>query len=359
MSLKPKVVISILHIPHLNFFKNAIFELEKLNLEVHLIVRPRGNLEKVFKAELGDRKYKIIGKHSETFTGKIFDIIKRDFELIKYLKTLGNFVGLSCGDHCLTHACKILGNPSISFSDDLLEYKMGYYLFKYTCDSIVIPDSIPISRDNVFKFKGSKQLAYLHPKYFTPSSSVLEEYNVKENNYVFMREISNSSLNYSHLETGISKKLIRAIRNKGYKILLSLEDKSKAHKYSKFCQILKEPVSDIFSLIKFAAFSICSGDSMARESGVLGTPCVYVGGRDMHILEDLYKRDIIFNANSVSSAISIVENIIEHNLKTISLESSENAIKNEWHDTTQVILDHTFYRISGEKSLISKYRGNN
>ena len=25
---------------------------------------------------VGDRKYKIIGKHSETFTGKIFDIIK-------------------------------------------------------------------------------------------------------------------------------------------------------------------------------------------------------------------------------------------------------------------------------------------
>ena len=292
---QPTVVISILHIPHLNFFINLIKLLEKKGIEMIIIIRPRGRLLDVFKSELPNTEYILIGHHKSSFIGKIWDIIYRDIALCKLLKKIDFSVAISCGDHCLTHATRILSKPSISFSDDLLEYKMGYYLFKYTCEKIVIPDSIPISRNNVFKYKGSKQLSYLHPNYFTPKRKVLSEYSINENKYVFMREIKTNTLNYNHLKSGISLELCKKIRNKGYSIILSLEDKSKKRAFSKYCTLLEEPVSDIFSLMYFSAFSICSGDSVARECSFLGVPTIYLGGRNMFILQEMYDKKLMFN----------------------------------------------------------------
>jgi len=46
---------------------------------------------------------------------------------------------------------------------------------------------------------------------------------------------------------------------------------------------LKEPVSDIHSLIYYSRALISSGDSMAREACVLGVPAYYCGGRRMAV----------------------------------------------------------------------------
>jgi hypothetical protein len=64
-------------------------------------------------------------------------------------------------------------------------------------------------------------------------------------------------------------------------VVLSLEDKSLQQRYPSSWIILKEPVSDIHSLIYYSRLVVSSGDSMAREGAMLGVPAVYCGIRDM------------------------------------------------------------------------------
>ena len=78
----------------------------------------------------------------------------------------------------------------------------------------------------------------------------------------------------------------------------------------------------------------------------------------MYILDDLYKRDLIFSANSDDELLKHVNFITNNNVKSSSFKNSVKAIRNEWDDTTQVILDHTMFRMEGDNhSLIEKYEG--
>jgi predicted glycosyltransferase len=107
--------------------------------------------------------------------------------------------------------------------------------------------------------------------------------------------VSNKSFNYYNQEDAIVCSFSHEI-NPDRTVVLSLEDKSIAHKFPKHWIILEEPVADIHSLIYYSKLVVSSGDSMAREGAMLGVPSIYCGIRemkankllmDLHILEHL------------------------------------------------------------------------
>ncbi len=70
---------------------------------------------------------------------------------------------------------------------------------------IIIPDVFPVEGKKVLKYHGCKECAYLSTDYFTPELKTLEQFNVKENEYVFIRLISHTSFNYIGNESAASK----------------------------------------------------------------------------------------------------------------------------------------------------------
>jgi len=70
---------------------------------------------------------------------------------------------------------------------------------------MVVPNFFP-SKGNVLKYNGFKELAYLHPNYFVPNKKILEDYDLEQDKYVFIREVSKGSLNYKNVPPiGLSK----------------------------------------------------------------------------------------------------------------------------------------------------------
>lgn len=123
-----------------------------------------------------------------------------------------------------------------------------------------------------------KEWAYLNPRTFRPNVEVLKQYGVKEKEYMFLREVSVGTINYTGQESGAILG-IKDMIPKGMKVLLSLEEKKRRGEYPEDWILLQEPIEDIHSLIYYAAGLVSSGDSMAREAALMGVPAYYLGIR--------------------------------------------------------------------------------
>lgn len=349
------VVIDIAHYPHVNFYKHAIEALTEKDINVHVVLRPRGKLVDIFQKECHNVPFVLIGQYRETILGKMVDMINRDIAFLRYLSKIKFDAGTGFGSINIAHTTRFFGKPAIIFGDDT-ENKLGHYLVKLFAPIVVRPKCVPPAQKNLLKYNGFKELAYLHPNHFTPDKKALEPYNLNPYEYVFIREVSSASLNYRRLEMGKLSKILDYLREMDLKILLSIEDKSLIYLFKDHCIILKEPVEDIHSLLHFASLTLSSGDSMARESCLVGTPAIYSGGRDMAINNELIKRSCMFKVEDEKSIKNTVEYIINNDIKKEVEARIKNAIEHEWEDTTQVILDVLLGTIYKDDSLIEKYK---
>lgn len=336
-----KIIIDIHHPADINFFRNAINILIRNGITIELTVRPRGNIVSIMKKELPNIPFKIIGMHYVSIHKKIFYCMKREIELLFFLKQTKFDVGIAFGPE-ICYVSRLLGKPSIAFTDDF-EYKLSFYSSKFAASRFIIPDYIPVTGTNVHKFKGLKELAYLHPKYFKPNKNILKNFNLNPYGYVFIREVvfiiedSNSSLNHQ----GSSSKLheiVQYFEEIGFQVVMSLEDKTLIQEFKDNCIVLKEPVEDFHSLLSFAALTISSGDTVARESCLVGTPAIYTGGRNMSVNSEFIKKECMFMVNNALDLRKTIKYIIENNLKSNVMKLIDYDIKNTWDDVTEVIV---------------------
>ena len=133
--------------------------------------------------------------------------------------------------------------------------------------------------------------------------------------------------------------MVNKIKKKGLSIILSLEDKKLTDDYIDDCIILEEPVSDIYSLLYYSLFAVSSGDTVARETALLGVPTIYTGGRAMVVNEALVAAELMFESTNVKEIIAFMDTLTIDKRKK-NRENSVNLIENKWENTTSVILKH-------------------
>lgn len=88
----------------------------------------------------------------------------------------------------------------------------------------------------------------------------------------------------------------------------------------------------------FALLTISSGDTMARESCLTGTPVIYTGGRYMSVNTELVRKGVFFEPDSDHTVMDLVTMIRTANIKEKTGETVRQALLNEWEDTTEVIV---------------------
>jgi len=327
----------LVHPSDVNLFKNAINKLHLQGHRIFLTLRERGKLSVIAKTELGSFEISTIGKHEKGFIKKLAALIRREVDLFRYLKR--NQINITVNQSFSSViSCKILKIPFINFEDDF-EYKLAFHYARLFSTRDIMPDFIPAKGRNIFKYHGFKELAYLHPEEFRPNKNAPVDFGLTPLNYVFIREISNISLNYANVKSYLDK-VIELIDLKGLPILLSLEDKGLSGKFADRCTILQEPINDIYSLIANSLFTISSGDTMAREACLMSTPTIYTGGRAMLMNTPLIEKGIMFKADTFEEITSLVDFFLaDENAIKIRSEAAK-ILSREWENTTEVILKH-------------------
>ena len=325
------------HPVDVNVFKNAVRILAAEGHHIFITYRARGILKRVVETELGDFHPVRIGKHHRSsFLMKVVGQLYRDCHFIPFYRR--NRIDLSVGTSTNVISAWIMRIPHLAFEDDI-EYKLTFTHANLFATRHIMPDYIELKKKNIHHYRGLKELAYLHPRYYSPRLEELDPYGLKPEEYVFIRKIARVSLNYRK-EDDLSLTAIKKIRSLGLKVLLSLEDKREREIFEDDCIILQEPIRDIFSLIKFALFCVSSGDSVAREACLLGTPTIYTGRREMRVNTDLIDLGCLFKEDTEEAILNRIGQLASRREKDNIGSAVKVKIERDWEDVTQMIIRH-------------------
>ncbi len=335
-----KIVVDMWHPAGVNFYKHALGILSREHqADIELLVLRRGRLLSILQHECPGLPCTVMGDHKTSAPAKVLGLAGRIVRLLSYLRRRQFDVATCFGGLSISPVTFLLRKPSVIFEDDI-DPRLGFWLYRHFSTRVTLPAHIPVHGKNIFTYRGFKELAYLHPRYYQPSEPALEPYCLKSKDYVFLREVTNTTMDYMSLSVGRLHKFLDFFQSQGLKVVASIEDEDLKHRFRDSCLVLDEPVADIFSLLHFATLTISSGDTMARESCLLGTPAVYTGGREMPINRELVSRGCFFKADGEAQTLAAIKKIIEQDVKKKTAAAIADAIKNEWEDTTSVIVSH-------------------
>ena len=272
--------IDINHIPQWNFYKVVVEQLSAKGHHVYLTILDRGKLVPIVRKETAGMQnvtVDVVGRHRMTKWSAIVEAnLLRDLQLMRWIWWKKIDMGFSNGMQ-LAMVCGLKGIPNYSFDDDPQTADRKWKeKWNTECNFCVYEDEAIKAPSHVLRC--TKEWAYLNPRTFVPKVEVLERYGVKPKEYMFLREVSVGTINYTGQESGAILG-IKDMIPKGMKVLLSLEEKKRRSEYPEEWILLQEPIEDIHSLICYAAGLVSSGDSMAREAALLGVPAYYLGIR--------------------------------------------------------------------------------
>jgi uncharacterized protein len=265
-----KVLFQIGHPAHVHFFKNVIWELNRRDHKVIIISR-----KKDVTIELLDSygfQYEIFEHFSTSLAGKAIDLIHSDFFVYRLARKKRPDVMIALGSPSIAHAGWLLGIPSIFFNDTE-DAHIANNLAKPFATVMLTPQCFreDFGRKHV-RFNGYKELASLHPKYFTPDPSVLDDLGINKGEpYIVVRRISYDAHHDIGLK-GIKKEneFYRELEKYG-RVLVSSENPSEKNKYS-----YKIVPAKFHSLLAYATLYIGEGGTTAAEAALLGTPAIHI-----------------------------------------------------------------------------------
>ena len=339
--MQMKILFDIYHLPQLNLFKNILLYLGKQNVIITCV--NRGKLVDVIKHDLPDFDLIIIGdyRYNKGFFSMLFKIIiPRIIKLKKIISPQNISLVISSGYQSNIIA-KIKRIPNLIITDDPRKYIFS--LMNFVSTELCLPN-FNKHQKKITYFNALKEWAYLSPKYFTPNSRVLREYDLKKGSYLFIREVKTDTINYrKQKEDGILQ-ISKEIRN-NMPVLLSLESKNNSALYPDNWIILKEPIMDIHSLMYYSKVVISSGDSMAREGAMLGVPSIYCGMREMAVNSILIDKGMLYKIK-MEKVSEFINKIIDNKIMIEEQKIFRKKLQHEWLDVIEFIINK-----------IKKYKG--
>lgn len=299
------------HPKDVNLFKNVILRLQERGHEIQIFARAKENTRKIL-AEYGFA-YKL-SKHYTSMSGKAFGILVNDFLLYKYARKFNPDIFISPGSPYSAQVSRLIGKPHIAFSDTEIAGIVTRLTLPFT-DKIYTSSSFYLDLGPKHeKFNGYCELAYLHPKYFTPKKEVTEKYRLKDD-YIILR-LSALASNHDLHATGFGfetedelKKYLHEIEKYGQIIIFS----ETLHWQTIKDYQIEIDSRDLHDLLYYSKLYIGEGASMASEAAILGVPSIYVSNTQRGYLNELEQKyglvhNIIERDAALKKAIEILEN---------------------------------------------------
>jgi uncharacterized protein len=284
-----KLLIDIGHPAHVHLFKHLASEMIKKGHEVLFTCREK-EFETVLLRKYGFR-YRSFGKKYITSLGKMWGLV--EFGTKEYLAGV-DFkpdILLSHGSPYAAHASFLLRKPHISFEDTFNPEQIRLYL-PFTKVVFTSEYEHPLKSKKIIRYAGYNELAYLHPKRFTPDTSILDELGIAQGGkYVILRFISWNAT-HDRGKSGITfENKLKTVEkfSKFASVFISSESELPAELQSYQIGIEPEKMHDA---IACADLMFGESPTMAEEAAMLGTPAIYLSTLSTHYtahLEKAYK----------------------------------------------------------------------
>lgn len=335
-----KILFDIGHPAHVHLFKNTIWSLKEKSHEVMITARDKDVSLKLLDAY--GLPYIDIGKNQKGLFNKAIGMLKIDYKLYNVANKFQPDLLIGVHNPYIAHVGKLLGRPSITFTDTEHAKIACVITFPFT-DVICTPYCfLKKLGHKQIKYNAYHELAYLHPKYFKPDPSILEKVGLQKNEQFFiLRFISwNAShdVRYQGFDLETKNQLIKKLE-KYARVFISSEGEISPvlEKYQ-----VKAPPEKMHDLLYYATMYIGEGATMATEAGILGTPSIYISplvGTMGNFVELEKEYDLIYSFRDPQLAIAkSIELVDNKNLKQDWLHKREKLLKDKI-DVTKFMTD--------------------
>lgn len=270
-----RFLIEIGHPAHVHLFRNAARNLMAKGHQIKYTTRDKESAIQLLAAYGFD--YEVRGDLKSGLIGKAAGMLSTDWRVYKVAREFKPDVFLGVHNPYAAQVSRLMGKKSITFTDTEYVKFASMVTFPFT-DTIITPTCFmeKLDPNKHVTVNGYKELAYLHPNYFTPDPAVVEELGLSGGDpYIILRFISwaaSHDVGLSGIARGSELEFIKRLEEYG-RVYVSSERKlsSEMEKY----RITAAP-EKMHSLLYYARLYIGEGGTMAAESAVLGTPAIHI-----------------------------------------------------------------------------------
>lgn len=272
------------HPKDINVFKNVIKELEKGGHQIKIVARSKENIKEIMRDYNFECEF---GPYYKNYIGKIFGIPINDFWLYKKARSFNPDMFISFGSPYAAHVSRILGKPHLAYIDTEIATPAIKIMLPFT-DKVYTSSSFYIDLGpKQERFNGYYELAYLHPKYFTPNREIPKKYGLDD--YIILR-LSALGAHHDINAHGFSfnseaelEEYINALEKYG-RVIISSE-------ITNWNIIADHRINfspdELHDILYFAKMYIGEGATMASEAAILGVPAIYISNTRRGYLDEL------------------------------------------------------------------------
>ena len=269
-----RILIDLIHPAHVHFFRNAIGEFKARGHEVAVTAR-----EKDVTIELLERFGIAFTKLSRAGVGRgglFCELIARDIRLLRFCRQFKPDVLTGISGVFAANVGFVLRRPSVVW-DDTEHQKLAHMITYPFAGAVYSPDCYMKSLGGKHHlYAGVHELAYLHPKRFTPDAELVRSFGIEPaERYCIIRFVSWQA----HHDVGqhgfAGEQKMRFVEEiaKYARPYISSEGALPAE-FEPYR--LDVPVHQIHHVMAFASLCVGEGATMISESAVLGVPAVYI-----------------------------------------------------------------------------------
>ncbi|MBI2417154.1 MAG: DUF354 domain-containing protein [Ignavibacteriales bacterium] len=268
-----KILIDLGHPAHIHYFRNFIKIMEGKGHQFELVARDKEVLHKLLNQY--NLPFKTRGKGSKGLIGKLLYLFYADYIVYRIAKKFKPDLFLSFASPYAAQVSKLMGKPHIAF-DDTEHAKIAHLLYQPFTDSILTPEYF--KKDfgpKHIRFSGIMDLAYLHPKHFTPDKSVVSGLKQDSKKPIVLLRFVGWHASHDTGHNGLTyedkQRLLQTLLEHATVYISSedeLEPSLMQYKYNL-------PANELHNFLSCCSLLIGESGSMSSEAAVLGVPVIF------------------------------------------------------------------------------------
>lgn len=289
-----RVLIDINHPAHVHYFRNFFNIMKSKGHDILFVSRNKEIEHQLLR--LYNIPFISRGKGNSGRVGKFAYLIYADLKLIGISLKYKVDVYLNFLHPYPSQVAKLLGKVSLVFSDTE-HARLHHQLTVPFATKIFTPSCYRLDLGTKqVRFNGFMELAYLHPRHFTPDPSVLELLRVREGEkFVIVRFVSWAAVHdFNHKGMSLEKKR-KAIETMAlYARVFITSERVLPDDLERYRVSI--PFNRMHDALYFSSLLFGESATMASEAAVLGTPAIFIDndGRG-YTDEEASRYGIVFN----------------------------------------------------------------
>ncbi|MCD4694810.1 MAG: DUF354 domain-containing protein, partial [Bacteroidales bacterium] len=324
------ILIDISHPAHIHLFKNFVIEMNNRGHNILFTTRDKDITIKL----LNHYNFSFIsfGKNYNTTFGKIFGAFKFIFLIFKSSFKFKPDIFVSNSSVYNAVVSFFYRKPNILINNTDTDFLVKLFMPIVSCCLSSNSFNRNFGKKQIF-FNGNNELAFLHPKYFTPNPNVLKQFNItKSDKLILIRFVSFTAFDdissYSCMNDHAKRKIVSELLKYG-KVFISSENKlpNDLEKYH-LEKNDKYKTGQLQDIEYYATILFGESGAMASECAVLGTPALFVSSKKLGFIDELAnKYSLVYNYTNYKEALE----------KAIQMLKMNN-LKEEWEKKLRIFL---------------------